>query len=185
MTPFRGKAMIPALTVCTLMALLFGCSGVPKNVLKEPPAEPEAIVLNIKADSMLNQFNGEPHTLVLCVYQLSVPDVFKEMVKNDEGLSRLMSCNSFGDSVMTYQRAIVNPGEVTSIVIDREKGTLVVGLVAGYYDPIPGKSYKLYKIPITVYQEGFAGWKEKYRWPAKLRVSLMLNPKGIREEPEE
>ncbi len=78
--------MIPALTVCTLMSLLFGCSSVPKNVLQEPPAEPEAIVLNIKADSMLNQYNGEPHTLVLCVYQLSVPDVFKEMVKNDEGL---------------------------------------------------------------------------------------------------
>jgi type VI secretion system VasD/TssJ family lipoprotein len=170
---------------CSLITLILGCSGVPKNVLKESPAEPEAIVLNIKADSMLNQYNGEPHTLVLCVYQLSVPDVFKEMVKNDEGLSRLMSCNSFGDSVTAYQRAIVNPGEVTSIVIDREKGTLFVGLVAGYYESLPGKSTKLFKIPITVYREGFAGWKEKYRWPDKLRVSLMLNPKGIRDEKEE
>ena len=185
MTPFRVKAMMLALAICGLISLLVGCSSVPKNILKEAPGEAEAIVLNIKADSMLNQYNGEPHTLVLCVYQLSVPDVFKEMGKNDEGLSRLMSCNSFGDSVTAYQRAIVNPGEVTSIVVDREKGTLFVGLVAGYYDPTPGKSTKLYKIPITVYREGFAGWKEMYRWPEKLRVSLMLNPKGIREEKEE
>jgi type VI secretion system VasD/TssJ family lipoprotein len=184
MTPFRGKAIIPILTACGLITLLVGCSSVPKNILQEPPAEPEAIVLNIKADSMLNQYNSEPHTLVLCVYQLSVPDVFKDMVKNDEGLSRLMSCASFGDSVTTSQRIIVNPGEVTAVVVDREKGTLFVGLVGGYYDPTPGKSYKLYKIPITVYREGFAGWKEMYRWPDKLRVSLILNPKGIREEQE-
>jgi type VI secretion system VasD/TssJ family lipoprotein len=182
MAPFRGKILIPILIAGGLVAALSGCSGTPKNLMEEAPSEPESIILHIKADSMLNQYNGEPHTLVLCIYQLSVPDVFKEMVKNDEGLSRLMSCTSFGDSVTSSQRTIVNPSEVTSIVVDREKGTLFVGLVAGYYDPTPGKSFKLYKIPITVYREGFAAWKDMYRWPDKLQVALMLNPKSIREE---
>lgn len=42
--------------------------------------EKEAIRLHIKADNKLNLDEGEAHTLLLCVYQLSDPNTFNQLM---------------------------------------------------------------------------------------------------------
>jgi predicted component of type VI protein secretion system len=175
MTASRGRAVILYLAVAGLMILFSDCSSVPKNILEEIPGGSNAISIHIKAIPMLGRYCSELHTLVLCIYQLNDLKVFEDLGKTDEGISRLTSCDSFGDSVTASQRAIVNPGQDSTLVLDREKGTLFVGIVPGYYNPPKNGGVEIYKIPLTVYREGFAGWKNLYRWPEKLLINLNLD----------
>ncbi len=169
-----------------VVMVLSGCASTPeKAVSSELPFEPNGIQLKLLADSALNLYEGEPHTLVMCVYQLSAPEAFRELVQTQEGVGRLLNCTSFGDTVTTSKRIILHPKEDRTIDLDRYKNTQYVGLVAGYYESSPPKSTRLYSIPIQYYEEGFWMWKDKYRWPKKLVLTLHLDSKGLRADKDQ
>jgi type VI secretion system VasD/TssJ family lipoprotein len=171
-----------------LLSCLFGvanCASTHKNLPKEIPFAEDGIKLHLKADSMLNLYEDEPHTLVVCIYQLNDEKRFYELIKNEKGVANLLRCISFSDSVVSVQRVILHPGEIRDVTLNREKSTALLGLVAGYFESEPKKMTRMMKIPIQVYEEGFWFWKKRYRWPKELSVKLYLDPKGIRKAKEQ
>ncbi|MBU2551215.1 MAG: type VI secretion system lipoprotein TssJ [Proteobacteria bacterium] len=138
------------------------------------------IELRIQADGLLNMYEQNSHTLVLCVYQLKSPNAFNDLAKNQAGLVKLMGCTKIGDSVTSVQRLILQPSELRTVTMDRAEGTQYVGVVAGYYSLAPDKVTKLYQIPVLANTRGLL-FKDRYNWPVKLSVDLTLGPQEIIE----
>jgi type VI secretion system VasD/TssJ family lipoprotein len=104
-----------------------------------PPAPPEwlyekdAIHLRIKADSQLNLFQKTPHALVMCIYQLSSPNAFQELTGSEEGMSKLLECSRFDDSVASSRSIVVQPRQDLTKSLDRAEGAQYIAIAAGYY----------------------------------------------------
>lgn len=134
-----------------------------------------AISLQIKADSQLNLFKDNPHTIVLCVYQLSDPNAYNDLAKDKEGIVKLLGCKRFGESVSGVERVILQPGEVRTVFLDRAVGAQYVALVAGYYDLKPEKTTLLFKIPVNVTKKGLI-FKDTFMIPGRLDIGVFLGP---------
>ena len=125
-------------------------------------------------------YENNSHTLVLCIYQLSDPNAFNDLAKNKEGLTKLLGCSKFSDSVTSFQRLIFQPGELRSVSLDRAEKTQFVGIAAGYFKLDPGKVTRLYKIPVLAHTKGLL-FKDRYHWPTTLSVNLFLGPQELKE----
>lgn len=141
----------------------------------------KAVNLNIKASPDLNSENNQAHTVLVCVYQLSKTDSFNALAGNAEGLSTLLRCKNFDDSVMTAEQFIVSPGQVTGLVYDRAEGARHLALVAGYAELNPQKATRLRSFPIAKKSEGSLFWKEDYYYPGKLEMAVLLGSQGIQQ----
>lgn len=139
---------------------------------------PGALTLNLKADPGLNTYEGLPHNVVLCVFQLSEPSAFEEAAASDGGIRRLLACDRFDKSVTHFDRRFVSPGSNATIAMDRAEGTQFVGVAAGYYDFQPGYVTRTWQIPLKVSQEGWF-WKTTYYNPGSLSMDLLLGPNSI------
>ena len=159
----------------------FGCASTPRGVVDHWPAEKNAIEVKVKADSQLNRYEDEAHTLVMCVYQLKSLKTFKQMSREKETAYRMVACQPFNDTVVAQQRFIIHPGEMRTIILDRAQHAQFVGVVAGYFDAKPQQITTSWRIPLLIYEQGPMIWKDRYRWPEPLKAELNLDPKGIRE----
>jgi len=110
--------------------LISGCASKGKEI---PPYVKDAIGINITAASDLNFFNNQSHTLVLAVYELSDPNVYKQMLESSDGVVQLLEGKQFDATVLSRRRATVQPGENTSFVMDQVEGARYVAVVAGFY----------------------------------------------------
>lgn len=134
----RGAAQLfRAIVLVAVAVIVSGCSKQPDY---RPDGDgvawifgPREIVLNLKASESLNLFEGKAHTLAMCVYQLSSDKSFNTLGKTPEGVSQLMACQRFDDTVISFEQIFVAPREARSVVLDRQEGTRILGLAAGYY----------------------------------------------------
>ena len=138
----------------------------------------EAIRMHIKADGKLNLDEGEAHTLLLCVYQLSDPNTFNQLSNDEDGLYRLLECSLFGDGAAAAKRMIIQPGQDINLALDRAEGARYVAMVAGYYILEKERMVKMVAIPEYVEKKGFIK-KSKTRKPARMNVELILGPQQI------
>lgn len=140
-----------------------------------------AISLELRVDKNLNEYNGSPHTLSLCVYQLSDKNKFNELAGTSTGLSKLYECNSFDKSVTHVQREFVQPGQDTTLSLDRAEGTKFVGVAAGYYDLKGDGASRVWQIPMDIDSPGIFFWQDTLYTPAKLDAILILGPHEIQK----
>ena len=165
----------------TLMfSSLFFCAKKPDPI----PAwnfEPEGITIHYKADKSLNVFNDEPHTVVMIVYQLTGIDAFNNLVKNEAGLKKLLLEESFDQTVVSIDRIIVQPEDAKTLVVDRGENARWIGIVAGYYELIPGLVNVTQKIPFTVKQTGRFWKKKKTAKVPDVYINLLLGTRGIQK----
>ncbi len=126
--------------------LLAGCAGKGKDL---PPYVKDAIGLQITAAPDLNFFNNQSHTLVLAVYELSDPNIYKQMLESSDGVVQLLEGKQFDATVLSRRRATVQPGESTSFLMDQVEGARYVAVVAGFYS-MQGRSNfsRLYPIEL-------------------------------------
>ena len=168
-----------SLTGCIAVLTLSGCGG-----KKLPPPQwhfqQAAIKIALEADAQLNLFDNTPHTLFMCIYQLSDPNGFNLFTQNSKGLSDLLACNRFDPSVVNFKRVIVQPGSRQDVIMDRAEGARYVGIVAGYFSLYKDRSIRLIDIPVVVETKGFIK-KTRIKKPGKLAVKMFLGPTGIRE----
>jgi type VI secretion system VasD/TssJ family lipoprotein len=129
----------------------------------------EAISLTITSDKQLNLYNGSPHSLSLCVYQLSEPNGFIQLGDEKDGAGKLMGCNRFDASVAYTKRIVVHPGQEIVDVSDRAEGTRYIGIIAGFYDVKKDKIIQLLTIPAGIAKSNSKG----------LPLQLTLGSKGI------
>jgi type VI secretion system VasD/TssJ family lipoprotein len=140
--------------------------------------QPKAINLKLVSDPALNTYDGSPHTLVLCVYQLSAPASFQQMAITVPGVSKLLECANYDPSVISAQRIIVQPGQNQNLSLDRNENAKYVALAAGYYELNLGSATRLYEIPLLTTTQGMV-FKDTYYQPAVLSRDVMLGPIGL------
>lgn len=180
------KALLPAIALFLLStgacALLAGCGGSaapdPEKTHPQWTYAPGSLELRFHADPLLNTYDEQGHTLVLCVYQLSDPNGFNNLAKNATGLSKLLDCKDFDPTAVFYQRLIVQPGEDQVMPLDRAEKAQYVAVAAGYYEMDPVRSTRLFQIPVITRDEGVFT-SDIVRQPGKLLVNLFLGPTGI------
>lgn len=163
---------------------LFLISCASKPVIAPAPEwryEKDAIRLHLKSDPRLNLYEDSPHTLLFCIYQLSDPNAFNQQKEEKEGVTKLLECTRFDPSVASSKRMVIQPGQDTTILLDRAENAKYVGVVGGYYHLQKDYATRLKQIPIQ--EEIKGGWfsKTKVVKPGILNLELYLGPQAIQE----
>lgn len=180
-----GRRKTTALSILFVLLLLsFVCSCATGK--KTDPADPaitwgfgdKSIEISYRADKNLNQYDNKPHTILMCVFQLSDPNVFSELSKSVDGLNKLLQCSRFDASVAGFRRIIVQPGDAKQIILDRAEGAKWVGIAAGYYNMNQDFVTRLLEIPIVKERKMLILTKPV---PGKLTVNLVLGPDKIHQ----
>lgn len=163
-----------------LVVALCACAARPKEPVSPPrwEFEREAIRLNLTADPLLHLYQGAPHTLLVCLYQLSDPYPFTRKTESREGLTELLRCERFDPSVTSFRRIIVQPGEKTSLLLDRTEGTRDLGIIAGYFSMMKEHMVRRYPIPVEVIE------KTNMSRPQKVDLHLVFGSQQISPLPE-
>jgi len=159
---------------------LSSCAKVPPP----PPAPPQfsyskdAVKIQINSDPQLNLYQSSPHTLLICVYQLSDPNAFYRLTGDINGIYQLLACNQFDPSVTHAKRYIVQPDQKVTYTLDRAEGTKYVAVGAGYYNIRKEDVVRLFEIPIVEKTPETSG-SPRMLEPGVLEVELELGPTQI------
>lgn len=168
-------------TLCLLLFMFVVSSCASQAPL--PPEwqyKKEAIKVRFRADALLNLYNGIPHTLHICVYQLKDPNAFNQHSEDEEGLYKLLECGGFDSSVISHRRLSIQPGQDSTFVVDRAEGARYVGLVAGYYVLGKESMVRLFKVPVVVERRGCL-WLTRVYKVEPLLVDLGLGQQRIED----
>jgi type VI secretion system VasD/TssJ family lipoprotein len=176
------KKAFAAVVVLSLSCLLLSCGGKQAAV---PPRidfayEKGGVVLHLKADPKLNLYEGNPHTLSLCIYQLRDPNGFNQLAGDQAGLYKLLECSRFDGTVAMATRLDVQPGTESSQALDRAEGAEYVGVVGGYFALNKDKILRLFKVPIVTEKKGWI-FSDTITKPGVLKVDLLLGPQEMQE----
>ncbi|MCJ8314772.1 MAG: type VI secretion system lipoprotein TssJ [Saccharospirillaceae bacterium] len=132
-----------------LMFLLSSCATTTKLTVpdEEWKFEKGAVSLKIESPSDLNAISGRPHALTLGVFQLSDPNTFQALSKEQSGAIELLTVGRIDDTIVDFQRVIIQPGENKTEVFSRAQNSRYIGIISGYYDLSPTQDVYLFKIP--------------------------------------
>lgn len=167
---------VVAVSVLTLVA----CASKPKPKPDRPGFLENGVVFHLEADPMLNLYDGQPHTLLLCVYQLQDPNAFNQYREDYAGISKLLEGKRFDPSVASAKRIFVQPGDNQGLVLDRAEGARYVGVVAGYYNMDKDRVARLFEVPLIEQEKGWFS-KEILLSYGVLDVSLKLGSEDFHE----
>ena len=149
--------------------------------------EKKAVTFLIRAGSDLNLFQERSHTLMLGIYQLSDPNGFNKLTGSKEGLQELLNTESFDPSggIVASEKRIIRPATEELIILDRAESAQYIGIVAGFFELIPGQVSRLIRIPeihMTTKKTGFARLNPfadppppPPPRPGRLKVLIVLN----------
>jgi type VI secretion system VasD/TssJ family lipoprotein len=160
-------------------------SRIANEVLKKNYATPQvqwtfaakAIELRLTASAGLNFYDGEPHSLVISVYQLSDPNQFNSFRVSRDKLTEIMDTYRFDPSVTAFDQIFLQPGEQPVVRLDRAEKTRFVAIVAGYYQTDPDQSTRLFEIPVKV----TPGSTEPLATPGILYVNIFAGDSMIQQ----
>lgn len=171
--------------LCTCMALA-GCSMMETRSRDDALRdlawnyEQQGILLNVQADPMLNETNGQPHNLLLLVAQMEDPNAFAAHVREQERLAELLLADRAPDGILDVQRFHVEPGTQRAMHIARVQSARYVGVATGYAQLDPARSARLYQVGVTLDRAGWV-FREYTASPEPLAIQLRLGPAGIQD----
>lgn len=140
------------------------------------------IILNIEADPMLNESEGQPHMLTLVVVQIQDPSAFVQQTDSSEKIRDLLLAQSTPPDMLASKRLFVSPGEKRTYTLPRVEKARYVGLVAGYDQTEPNNAARFYQIGVQVDSSGLI-IKNRTALPQPIEIHLNLGPQGIRVAP--
>jgi len=158
------------------MILLCSCATVvvPPNFGEY---QKDATRLHLKTDPQMHLYQGIPHTLVFCVYQLIDPNDFNQLLDEERGLEKLCECTKFSPSVTNAKRFIIEPNREYTESLDRPANAKYVGVVAGYYHLQKENVVRLLLYPVVEEKKG----NTIYQKPGILNIDLYLSPQQIQD----
>lgn len=174
------SAVAPLLLACLLLGAA-GCGGSPPDPKLTNPQwtyDPGGVKLRYRADARLNEYDGLGHTVSLCIYQLTQPNSFNNLIKTQDGLLKLLECKSFDQTVVYYEHLFVEPGQDQLKIMDRAENATYLAVVAGYNELNPQLSTRLFKYPVDEETKGFFTTTTT-RKPGKVFINLFLGPFGV------
>jgi hypothetical protein len=84
---------------------------------------------------------------VLAIYQVDNINAFHGLAGNVTGIQKLLSFSKFDPSVLGIDKRFIYASESGVVTLDRLENTHWVGIVAGYYNPLPTQVVKEFEIP--------------------------------------
>ncbi|MCD8351719.1 MAG: type VI secretion system lipoprotein TssJ [Planctomycetaceae bacterium] len=133
----RGLHGVLVSLVVVLSLVCSSCSNDEKREDLPNRTPAQIMTLNLAVSDRVNCIDGNPASLVICVYQLDMRRDFDGLVDDPASFQRLLEGEKFSDSVLGRERYFLNPGENKRILIERRPGTRLLGLAAGYYNSSP------------------------------------------------
>lgn len=180
----RARRLLPALFALKLCAFLFSCGGGGPDPMRVTPQwkyDPNGGELRVRADTLLNLYDNQGHTLVLCIYQLSDPNKFLSLAKTRDGVLTLLQCEkAFDDSAVTFQKMIIQPGDDFTQPMARAEKATAVGVAGGYFELDPTRATRVFTYPVIERDTGVLS-RDMVRKPGKLVVNLFLGPTEIQK----
>ena len=166
-------------TLCLLWFIfpVFSCASQPVA----PPEwgyEKETIHVHLKAEPLLNLYDGDPHPLQICVYQLMDSNDIVRLSEDDEGLYNLIECGRFAPGVVSHKTLSIQPGQDLIFDLDRAKDAKYVAVVAGYYLLQKEAMVRLFDVPVIIEKKSWIN-RTKIAKPAPLNIKLTLGPQKI------
>ncbi|GAB5096920.1 type VI secretion lipoprotein TssJ [Caballeronia sp. LP006] len=184
--PTLRRAAQRVLTVCALAfgLVLAGCSMFSGTSAKQAvaavdwSAAGDAILVQLDADDLLNEYNNEPHTLLLGVVQTADADSFRKLSADAGTLASTLGEAAPNPAILQLTRYVVQPGGHTILSIDRAAKAKMVGLIAGFYTMDPASSARLFEIPLAISNQAFVG-HDYAAQPQTLALRLSLGRDAI------
>lgn len=153
---YRTRTHLWLLLSLGCLSVLVGCAGSP--VLDVAPEdwkyEDRAITIQVASPSDLNVLNGRPHSLVVGIFQLSDPGTFQGLSTTREGAIQLLNQGRIDNTVASFDRVILQPGQSKTEIFARAQGAQFVGLVVGYFGLSPELDIRIVEIPIRPADRG-------------------------------
>ncbi len=174
------SVFLPYLFLILTISLIISCGG--KKVKPEPEWEfkPQGIEIYYHADAMLNEFKGSSHALQIVVYQFDNINKFVELAEYKDGLKKLLKAQNFDPSVQAVKKMFIDPGESKKLKLDRAEKSRWVGVVAGYFDLVPGRATCFFEIPHKIEKQGMIFFKKEVAVISDLKINLMLKEHEIK-----
>jgi len=173
----KRNANLLYLFLTAFLILICSCASQPLPPAQSEPA-PKAIRLQLTSDPQLNYYNNLPHSLLVCVYQLSNLNELNQLADDTEGIYKLRECTLFDSSVTQAKRLIVHPKQDLNLELDRAQGTKYVAIVAGYQLLEKERVLRMYEVPEIVEKKGWIR-RTKTLKLGPLDISLRLGPQQI------
>ena len=165
--------------VCSFMFFItISSCSVPQTTPARWIYQKKALTLYAHCDNDLNSYENTPHTLFICIYQLSNPNKFNQLSSDVNGLYEMLDCRLFDSSVVSADNKIVYPGDNIEIHLDRAENAKYVGIVAGYANMSRQRITRLYEIPVEIEKMGFFQ-KKIIMKPKKLKMHINFGPYSI------
>ena len=163
-----------------LVLIICSCASRPAATPSEWKYEEDAIHIHLAANIQLNLYEGTPHPLVICFYQLGDPNAFNQLTGDNDGLWKLLECGRFDASVVGSKRMIIHPGQDLTFTLDRAEEAKYVAIVAGYSIIQKEGMVSIFEVPVTVERKGCL-WLTKVSRPDTLHINLILGPLQIQK----
>ncbi len=170
----RSGLYIIFLVVWSLLCFS-GCANIPKDDFSYMK---NALVIDIKAQNNLNTYNNQPHTILLGLFELSDPNLFNQMLEQQDSVSKIFGDNVLDGNVLSRRKLVIQPGEHKQLTMDRIEGARYLGVVAGYYKLQQDKSTsRLYSVELDYTKKTI--WSRAVE--PKILVELMLGSDGLKK----
>jgi type VI secretion system VasD/TssJ family lipoprotein len=178
----KRRLFFPLLHVVIIIACLLITSCGDKEPKPEPKWDykPKSIKISIDADNMLNEFQGASHALQLVFYQCDSINKFVELADYRDGLKKLLKAQNFDPSVQAVKKIFVDPGEKNVLVLDRAEKAKFIGIVAGYFDLVPGRATCFFDIPHKIEKKGMIFFKKEIAVITDIAINLRLKEHEIK-----
>jgi len=142
------------------------------------PYEKEAIKLHIKAADHLNFYEGQPHPVVFCIYQMRQPSLFQDLIRERQGLYRLIEGRIYDPDIVKYKQISIKPSQQGILSIDREEAAQYIGIVVGYYFLSSETCTRIFTIPVIVERRALIRKTETSKVSPCL-LNIELGPQAI------
>lgn len=167
------------LTGCTATNSLLG-----GNSRKDAITEMEwgyasnGVVIDVNPSERLNEYDGQAHTLVIGVFQMSDAALFYKLTSNSSSMGSALESGKGGEHFLQLVRFVVSPGKCTRIMLDRVQHAKYVGIITGYYSIDQKTSSRLFPVQYSISNRGLITSTYTAR-PQKLTIKLDLGAEAI------
>ncbi len=146
-TVHNGLCAWSRLICSVLVALsLAACSGTSTPPQPDWSMAEKGIRLTFRADSQVNFYDDQPHTVTVAVYQLAEPAAFNQLLTFPSGIQQVLIGGKDLPASLAADHFYLQPGENIEKVYDRAEGAKWVVVAAGFFAATPQKSAVLEKI---------------------------------------
>ncbi|MDH5694494.1 MAG: type VI secretion system lipoprotein TssJ [Gammaproteobacteria bacterium] len=164
---------IGSLFFILLFTLLGGCASTGSQTDDNFTYLKKGIRINLTATKNLNTYNRQSHSLVLVAYQLKDPSVYRQMLDDPEGLTKLLEGESFDSSVLSKRKFVMQPSEIKDLYMDRVEGVRYLGIVAGYFSDDLQSLSQIIEVKTRERNPYF--WRKEDKDPAETVVEVTLD----------